>query len=385
VSPHSRPLRSFTALLAAITSAALPACGSRTSLDLVPPTPTSIATLGSGRTDASPHRASDSGPFDAPGNPTPDPGPRDASNSPTPDSGLPSPDATAACPGGPWVVFSLYNDALDGGPPSYQVYARHPGGSGGHEVVLPHPNVTFPSVSPDGSSIVYQSPTDGTLYVYGFGAPSDVAIATGITSTTGFWLTGASISPDGTLVAFTRDDGIAVVPANGTGTPQNVPGGSVGVNSYEALPVFTGDSQSIAFATDVSVESLRIDNGNLEVLVDTEGDAAFVMSNPVFSPDYESLAVIVVCETGQYAPVTLRTYAVASLPAPCTSGSIVTGVADSLGQTAWGPTGMIAFASGEDVLLVSATGGTPTNLTSDLTGNGVYASEPTWAPACTKL
>jgi hypothetical protein len=349
-SPH----RSTATLLASITAAAFPACGSRTSLDLIPPTPTFIATRDSGRTDASPHRVSDSGPLDARGCPTPDAAPRDAPSSPTPDSGLASADATAACQGGPWVLFSLETNE---GPPLDEIYARHPDGSGGHVVVLPHVNVTNPSVAPDGSSIVYQSPTDGTLYVYRFGAASDVALATGPIGPNG-----ASLSPDGALVVFTSENGIAVVPADGTGAPQNV--GSLHGGS---APVFTEDSQAIVFKTDNLIESARVDSGNVAVLVDTGGDpnAETAISNPAFSPDYESLAAVVICGPGQYAPVTLRTYSFASLPAPCTGGRVVTAVRG--GALSWGPTGLIAYADEYDLFLVSATGGTPTNLTSDLT------------------
>jgi Tol biopolymer transport system component len=256
-----------------------------------------------------------------------------------------------------------------------EIYARHPDGSGGHVVVLPHLNVTYPSVAPDGSSIVYQSPTDGTLYVYRFGAASDVALATGPIGPNG-----ASISPDGALVVFPSGNGIAVVAADGTGAAQNV--GSLHGSS---APVFTGDSQSIVFKTDKLIESARIDSGDVAVLVDTGGDpnAETAISNPAFSPDYENLAAVVIC-AGQNAPLTLRTYSFASLPAPCTSGRDVTVV--RYGAPAWGPTGLIAYADAYDVFLVNATGGTPTNLTSDLTATASSVDcPPTWAPACTKL
>jgi hypothetical protein len=82
-------------------------------------------------------------------------------------------------------------------------------------------------------------------------------------------------------------------------------------------------------------------------------------------------------------PTELRVYPLGSGASACASGRIVaTFHESSYSQTSWGPTGLIAYSHGGDIFLVSASGGTPTNLTADLTGPNTHTQYPTWAPSC---
>jgi hypothetical protein len=301
------------------------------------------------------------------------------SGAPPADSGHTLPDggdsSVTACRGQPWVIFSLSTSGPDQGPLSHRLYARHPDGSGGHFLHFPHEYVVYPSVSPDGASIVYADSSLDALYLYRFGATSDVTLGT--MGVTGF----GSLSPDGVTVVY--GDGIDLwrVPAKGGGAatlfvPGNeLPGGAAG------YPVFTQDSQTVVFGALGAVVSVDVASGAMQTLVASASSEGF--GNPALSPDYQSLAAIVSCDGSDYA---LRIYPYASLPAVCESGVLVTSVTlGAIGNDpAWGPTGLIAYSDDLNVILVNAAG-TTTNLTADLTGMTDLATEPTWASACTKL
>jgi hypothetical protein len=96
----------------------------------------------------------------------------------------------------------------------------------------------------------------------------------------------------------------------------------------------------------------------------------------------------------------MRVYSVASLPSKCASGrAIATNFQSGPGPwgnpVAWGPDGLIAYQSFPDIMVVTAAGGAPWNLTQDLTAWGgapksgtievLGSLTPTFAPACTKL
>jgi hypothetical protein len=95
----------------------------------------------------------------------------------------------------------------------------------------------------------------------------------------------------------------------------------------------------------------------------------------------------------QDAGGTLRVYPFASLPgAACESGRLLTDVQNGsspnlANDPSWGHNGLIAYASGKDVFVIDATGGTPRNMTAGLTGDGgvATASDPVWAPGCASL
>jgi hypothetical protein len=278
-----------------------------------------------------------------------------------------------ACRGEPWVIFSLSTSGPDQGPLSHRLYARHPGGSGGHLIHFPHEHVVYPSVSHDGASIVYADASRGALYLYRFGAASDVTLAT--TGTTGF----GALSPDGTTVAFSDGSSLWRVPAGGEGAQALLFLGSPGGPAL--YPVFTQDSETVLFGTPLAVSAIRLSGGRARTLVASASSLGF--GNPALSPDYASLAAIVSCDGTDF---TLRTYPYGSLPAVCESGTLIVNVTPGAAENdpAWGPTGVIAYSDGQNVILVTAAG-TTTNLTADLTGMTDTATEPSWAPACTKL
>jgi hypothetical protein len=202
-----------------------------------------------------------------------------------------------------------------------------------------------------------------------------------------------SISPDNAYVAFGQGS-ISLVATTGSAQPVVVL--ELGMQDTGVYyPVFTPDSKRLLYGGLAAVDSVLLDGTDVETVL--AEPSAPTNPAPAFSPNYQSLAAIVNCDEGS-EPVgsgwALLVYPYASLPAPCDSGVVVTSVPANAANTslAWGP-GFIAFVQGNDVWIVDADGGTPTNLTQDLTSfttsggepGGTVASNPTWAPACTKL
>lgn len=298
----------------------------------------------------------------------------DASTHSTLDAGDSS---VATCADAPWVVFGLVRSDTLPAAAAYSLYAVHPDGSGSHTLALPHPSARSPSVSRDGTSIVTMSPTRRSLYVYRFGAASDVTLATDGAVGQG------SFSPDGTRVAYDDGTSLFTVAADGTGAPLYVPVDStVMLSPAGAYAAFTADSSSLLLGSYSTLWSVAIHGPGMKAVVTNTGPSA--AANPALSPDARSLATIV---SPDGITFTLRTYAFAERAEETADmGAIVTRVPEGAagGVAAWGPTGLIAYSDGTDIFLVSANGGTPMNLTAD-NDAAELATEPTWAPGCTEL
>ena len=277
---------------------------------------------------------------------------------------------TSADCGAPWVLFTLVATMVDAGTQSVQIYARRSDGSDGHVVSLPVSPATNPSVSPDGTELLYSNGSLSQLFVYRFADRSNQPLVTqgGVGH--------GSISPDGRTVVFGDGQNLHLVGVDtDSGAERSLLAEPMG--NAAGYPVFTQDSSTVVFGANQVVQSIAVDGSHLETLL-TQSD---MFPNVTLSPDYTQLAAVVECGAGSFE---LRVYDFASLPAPCEAGRVVTTVPSSAYyySPSWGPAGQIAYADRQDVFVVSALGGTPRVLTSDLTGPMSPAFDPSWAPAC---
>ncbi len=280
--------------------------------------------------------------------------------------------------GAPWLLFTLISSNPDGSA-SFHVYARRADGTGGHTLALPQPEAQYPSATPDGASLLYADGTLDHLYLDDLAAGTEQQLAT--TGTVGF----GSLSPDGQTVVYGDGNDLLVVGVDGPPDDVLLVNADTTSTGAAGYPVFTGDPETVVFAAGGIVQSIQTDGSDRTTLLSDEAIETF--PNPALSPDRQELAAVVSCDGVTYE---VRVYPLASLPAPCDAGTVVTQVsgAPAYYDLAWGPTGLIAYSGGLDVFLVSASGGAPTNFTADLTGTmgmTASASEPTWLPGCARL
>jgi|HubBroStandDraft_2_1064218.scaffolds.fasta_scaffold49174_2 Tol biopolymer transport system component len=326
------------------------ACGSRTGLDITSSSASAEAGAGPDATDGAQ--------------------PQDAELDTTPPSDATEEPEASSC-GAPWVLFSLLQITEDGGGQLAQIYARRADGTDGHVLPLPVSQVAFPSVSPDGTELLFANYSLSALYLYRFGDGSYQELQTG--GGVGY----GAVSPDGRTVVFGDGKDLLKVSVEDGGEQTLVTESQPNAAGH---PVFTRDSQTVVFGATSVVQSVRVDGSDTQTLL-SESNESF--PDPTLSPDYRELAAVVSCG----GPLELRVYPFESLPASCDSGRVVTEVPSSPFYYApsWGPDGLIAYAGNQDVFVVSSAGGTPRNLTADLTTPASPAGDPTWAPACTVL
>jgi hypothetical protein len=297
----------------------------------------------------------------------------------------------AGCPGDPslWLLFDLAGDT-DTEPGG--IYAMRADGTGGHALTLPHAPAFFPSVSPDGSKLLYAGAldvdagldggVDSALYAYDFASHTTSLVVT----TSG--LTYSALSPDGQTVSYVSGYSLEAIDANGANNRTLLMGPNCGGTGY-GHPVFA-DSQTVVYGTGGVIGAIGINGSNNETLL-TAIPGGFEYPNPAFSPDHQQIAVGLICD--QQSPEALRIYEYASLPgATCESGQVLADVSpgsapNAANDPSWGSNGLIAYGSGKDVYVIDAIGGTPTNLSAALTGDAgvVVAADPVWAPSCAPL
>jgi Tol biopolymer transport system component len=294
----------------------------------------------------------------------------------------------AGCPESqPWLLFDLSDDTS---PEQLGIYALRADGTGGHHVVLPHAPALFPSVTPDGSKLLYAtflSPdagfdggVDSALYAYDFASHS----ASLIVRTTG--LTYSALSPDGRTVAYVSSYSLHDVAPDGTNDRTLLAGPNNCGTGY-GHPTFAADSRTIVYGTGGILGAIGVDGSGNETLLNAI-PGSFQYPNAAFSPDYQQIVLGAFCD--QFSPEALLLFEYASLPgAACESGAVLTDVSagsasNMANDPSWEPGGSIAYGSGKDVFVIQATGGTPTNMTAALTGDGgtVSAADPVWAPGC---
>lgn len=309
------------------------------------------------------------------------------SGNPPIDGGLPDEGVDSGCPqhDNPWLVFDT--SSTMGG--SETMYAMRADGSAGHFVQLPHAPAYFPSVSPDGTELLYATPLqpdagggggpnapDSALYAYDLVAHTERLLVT----TQG--LTYSALSPDRQTVAYVSLYSLHAASPGGA-NDRTLLAGPNGDGAGYGHPTFA-DSQTVVYGTGGAIGAIGIDGSNNRTLV--MQTATLLYPNVGFSPDHQRLAAGVYCDPTT-APA-LAVYDWASLPAPCGSGQVLAAVTESssfngANDPSWGPTDLIAYGSGTDVYVVPATGGTPTDVTQSLTDAGMLtAEEPVWAPGC---
>ena len=283
----------------------------------------------------------------------------------------------------PWLLFDL---SVDGDPARSGIYAMRADGTEGHAVALPHAPAAFPSVSPDGTKLLYATfmTTDGSddsaLYLYDFASQSSSLVVT--TSQ----LTYSALSPDGQTVAWTTGYSLHAVALDGSNDRTLLAGPNDDGTGY-GHPVFAADSTTIVYATGGLIGAIGIDGSNDETLL-TAIPGSFQYPNPAFSPDYQQIVVGAFCD--QTSPQALRVYAFGSLPgATCASGQLLVEVSpgsapNQANDPSWGSDGRIAYGSGKDVYVIAAGGGAAVALTAEITGDAgtVTAADPVWAPGC---
>jgi Tol biopolymer transport system component len=289
------------------------------------------------------------------------------------------------CRAAPWVLF----DFSDGATELSTIYALRSDGTGGHAVTLPHGPGYYPSVSPDGTKLLYVTAfpetsdggDDTSLYLYDFatGCESLVVTANGLAY--------SALSPDGTTIAYSADYGLYAIGADGSNDRPLVVGSDT-AGGY-GHPAFTADSQTVVYGGLGFIGSIGTNGSDNQMLLVGVLES-FLYPNMAFSPDYSEIVTGIFCS--QDSPFDLLVFPWASLGStPCASGRVL--VADVVESSSfnmgasdpsWGPTGLIAYGAGSDVYLVPAGGGAPTNLTTGLTGDAgtSTASDPVWAPPC---
>jgi Tol biopolymer transport system component len=276
------------------------------------------------------------------------------------------PDASPC--GAPWVLFTFVRIEEGGAEQTIQIYGERADGTDGHVLSLPIPQAENPSVSPDGTELLFTDQTLSELFLYRFsdGSYGQLRTAGGVGP--------GAVSPDGRLVAFGDGQNLFLIGVHGAMQRSLVMEEPKAAGS----PVFARDSRTVVFSAEGVVQSVALDGSGLSTLITEEGNS---FPDPTFSPDYTELAAIVSCG----GSTALRAYPSGSLPAECASGRVIavlpSGAPPYLAPS-WGPTGLIAFSDAHDVFLVSASGGAPVRLTAELTTRHSYAAGPTWAPAC---
>jgi Tol biopolymer transport system component len=273
--------------------------------------------------------------------------------------------------GAPWLLFTWIPVSAPDTSGS-RIYAERADGTEGHVLALPHPDAAYPSATPDGTGLLYADASLDQLYLYDFAGKTERQLAT--MGVVGF----GSVSPDGQTVVYGDGNDLFVVGVDGPPDDVTLVPGYDLPTGAAGYPVFLPDSQTVVFGAGGEVESIRIDGSGMTTLLSDEAIETF--PNPALSPDREELAAVVSCDGVTYE---VRTYPLASLPAPCETGKVATEVSGSpvYYDLAWGPTGLIAYSGGVEVFVVSASGGAP----ADFSGVMTEADEPTWVSGCVAL
>jgi hypothetical protein len=288
----------------------------------------------------------------------------------------------AGCPqnDNPWLLFDMRSGQGSGGA---SIYAMRADGSDGHTSNLPHAPSYFPSVSPHGTKLLYATPFTGTggvdsaLYAFDLVTHTEQLV---ITTTQ---LTYSALSQDEQTVAYVSAYSLHAAGFDGTNDRVLLQGPN-GDGSGYGHPTFA-DSQTVVYETGGAFGAIGIDGAGNRLLVTQT--ATLLYPNVAFSPDHQRIVAGVFCD--QTTPLALVVYDYASLPAPCTSGQVLTQVDESASfnganDPSWSATGLIAYGSDDDVYVIDASGGTPRNMTQGLTGDSgiITAEEPVWAPGC---
>ena len=294
------------------------------------------------------------------------------------------------CTKPPWVVFD------------YSVPYRYPAisamradGSSFHQLDLSGVHGFGPSIAPDSKSMVYlmwindgfPQQVEG-LNVFDFTTRTNRTLAQstiGPDNNTGFSL--SAISPNNQLVAYAVDFfEVHIVGLDGSNDRVlNVDACGPGWQAY-GRPVFSPDSSTLYISAFGCLESIHTDNTADTVL---ESQLTEIDPNPSFSPDHSQFVAQVACGMGE-----LRVFSMNDLPGdPCSAGTKLVEGDPTMGwnvnhdaNAAWGPSNLIAYMNGKDIMLIDPSGGAPHNLTAGITtGSGGVVGNPTWASGCAEI
>lgn len=296
-----------------------------------------------------------------------------------PDTDADVPDAAPVSPE-PRVVFSLF-DATD----SLRLYVIGADGTGFRPLNLPDDRAVRPAFTRDGLHLLYVVPGlregDASSLV-----ALDLRTRATRTIVRGVGLSSLAVSPDRLTVAYTAGLDLRAVGWDGANDRLLVQGPyNLGCCQWGyGSPAFAADPLTVFFATAGRFERIRVDATRRQQLL-TEDFRRIIFPNVAVSPDNTRVAAAVACADGNR---TLRTWAVASLPAACETGEVVTAIETAIvgnmaNNPAWGESGEIVYQQSNDLFVVDARGGTARNLTASITGGAgtsTYAVYPAWAP-----
>ncbi len=300
-----------------------------------------------------------------------------------PDADASAPDAPDAetPPAGPRVVFNFFDGSDD-----LRLYVIGADGTGFRPLNLPGNRAVRPAFTRDGLYLLYVVPAliEGDVSSL---VALDLRTRTTRTIVRGVGLSSLAVSPDHRTVAYTAGLNLRAVGWDGAGDRLLVQGPyDLGCCQWGyGHPAFAADPLTVFFATASRFERIRVDGTRRQQLV-TEDFRRIIFPNVAVSPDDTRVAAAVACADGTRA---LRSYAIASLPAACETGSVVTAiepayVGNQANNPAWGASGEIVYQQSVDLYVVDSRGGAPRNLTASLTGgspdNNRYAVYPAWAP-----
>lgn len=291
------------------------------------------------------------------------------------------------CTKPPWVVFDYASPETQHGG----ISAMRADGSSFHQLDLSGVIGLFPMIAADSKSMVFgtflsENPqqVEG-LNVFEFSTRTNRTLAQTVidSSSNGFSI--GAISPDNQLVAYAVDyDLVHVVGFDGS-NDRVLSMGACGLSwQVDGRPVFSADSSTLYISGSGCFESIHTD-GTADTLL--ENQVTLIAPNPSFSPEHQRFVAQVAC-----SPSELRVFSIGDLPGdPCSAGTKLVEVGASMAwnqsaNAAWGPSNLIAYESGKDIMLIDLTGSAPRNLTADITtGPNDVASDPTWASGCAEL